>query len=756
MTGTVPSGPPTAAAAGFNRLLCTKLLPPRPWPGCMERPELTSVLSARAGPGRLTFVEAPAGWGKSTALAAWLRTVPGPAAWYSVDESDNDAVRFWSYVLAGLAGANEEGTGVGCRSGRLLAAPGTSVLDDVVPVLVNELCARTAAVTLVLNDYHRIRDPQIHATLGRLIEHLPPSLSLVVSSRFGPPSTWPINRLRAENILVEVGAEDLRFTRAQAAQLLTKEVCTPLSDADIDVLYDRTEGWPAGLHLAALSLQGCTDLHGLITAFSGTVRHITDYLMEEVLDRQPPPMRTFLRRTSILDRMCASLCDRVTDGDDASGQLHRAEQELQFLTVLDNEGSWFRYHHLIADVLQRELQHTEPELIPVLHRRAAAWHQEHGLAVDAVRHALAAEDVATACDFITTDYVQVANDGQLATVLGWFDAIGEPAVCSDTDLLAARAMTALIANDLSVAKSWIDLAVHADADAGGRSRADLGAKEALVQQFYSYACGDMGRALGWSREALRLIPQDQVWHDLSRSNAAFVDTRLNHFDEAVEGHLRTLAQADATNHHLLAVRAIGGLCKLFVLRGERDAAREWLDRADTDVRFRILDEHYQTHRRHLVHGWLELADGRPEVAEPPLTRAYQLVRRGSARLEHVEVLTTLARAREQLARDGDAAGLRAAADQILSTCPDPGHLLGPPAEDETAATHPRVPGPHPLTQRESTVLAVLATGATNAEIARRLYLSERTVEAHLRSIYHKIGVRSRSAATRYALDNNLT
>ena len=264
-----------------------------------------------------------------------------------------------------------------------------------------------------------------------------------------------------------------------------------------------------------------------------------------------------------------------------------------------------------------------------------------------------------------------------------------PAVRGDTKLLVARAMTALIANDLNVAKSWIDLAVSVDADAGGQFRADVSAKDALVQQLYSYARGDMGQALGWSREALRLIPQNQVWHDLSRSNAAFVDTRLGRFDEAVEGHLRTLAQADANNHHLLAVRAIGGLCKLFVLRGERDAAREWLDRAHNDVRFRILDEHYQTHRRHLVRGWLDLADGRPELAEPELTRAYQLVRRGSARLEYVEVLNTLARARERLARNGDAAGLRAAADQILSTCPDPGNLLGPPAEDETARAPPR-------------------------------------------------------------------
>ncbi|WP_433063238.1 LuxR C-terminal-related transcriptional regulator [Dactylosporangium sp. CS-033363] len=720
-------------------LLCTKLLAPRPWPGCLERPEPTRTLAARAGPGRLTFVEAPAGWGKSTALAAWVRTLPGAVAWYSVDESDNDVRRFWAYVLAGIGG------GLDCRSRRLLAAPGTSVLDDVVPALVNELCARAAPVTLVLDDYHLIDDPSIHASLERLIEHLPPTLSLVIGSRFGPPAAWPISRLRAEHVLVEVGPRDLRFTRAEAGGLLTQEICARLTDADVDLLYERTEGWPAGLHLAALSLQGCPDPHGLIAVFSGTVRHITDYLVGEVLDRQPPPLRTFLRRTSVLGRVCASLCDRVTGGDDAAGQLHRAERELQFMSALDNEGTWYRYHHCIADVLRRELERTEPELVPVLHRRAAAWHQEHGLPVEAVRHALAAGDLDAAGELIAADYFRVANDGHLATVLGWFEAVGEPAVRADTRLLGARAMTALIANDLSVAQCWIDLAVRADADAGGPSRADLGAKEALVRQFHSYSSGDMGRALDWSLEALGRIPPSEVWYELSRSNAAFVETRLGHVDEAIAGHRRTLSRAGETGHHLLAVRAIGGLCEAFALRGERDAAREWLERADRDERFALLDEHYQTHRRHLVRGWLELADGRAELAEPALTRAYQLVRRGSARPEYVEVLTNLACARDQLGRQDDAAGLRTAADQILSTCAHPGQLLKPP----TGARPP-------LTRREVTVLAVLATGASNGQIAQRLYLSDRTVEAHLRSIYHKLGVHSRSAATRYAVDNNLT
>jgi LuxR family maltose regulon positive regulatory protein len=722
----------------------------------LERTGLTNLLSARAGPGRLTLIEAPAGWGKSTALALWLRTMPSPGsfAWYSVDESDNDVNRFWAYVLASLTDAAD---GVGGRPGRLLAAPGTGVLDDVVPALINELSALTTPVTLVLDDFHLVSDPQIHATVGFLIQHLPASLRLVVSSRLGPPTAWPTSRLRGRNILVELGAEDLRLTRTEAAQLLTNELGGSLAAPDIDLLHERTEGWSAGLHLAALSLRGRPDVHGLITAFSGADRHIADYLMAEVLDRLPPRMRTFLRRTSILDRLCAALCDQVTDDEDAAEYLHQAEREQLFLIALDNERLWYRYHHLLADFLLRELQRTEPELIAVLHQRAAAWHQEHGLPIDAVRHSLAAGDVATASDLINADYFQVANDGHIATVLGWFDAIGDSTVRGDTRLLLARAMTAMVAGDLNDAKTWIDGAASApDADTSGQPRADLDAKTALVRQVHSYGSGDLGQALRWSQEALRRIPQDQAWYGTSLSFAALVHGRLGDYDETINAFRRCLALADATNHHLLAVRAVSALSQLYLHRGERDAAREWLDYADNDIRWRILDEHYLTFTRHFVRGWLDLAEGRLEIAEPELTRAYQLIRRGSFRLEYVEVLTALARAREQLDRRGEAAELRAAARHLLSTCPDPGRLLGLPAEDVNAATDRDVGNLNNLTQRELVVLGVLAEGLTNAQMARRLHLSQRTVAAHLRSIYHKIGAQSRSAATRYAIENNLT
>ena len=397
---------------------------------------------------------------------------------------------------------------------------------------------------------------------------------------------------------------------------------------------------------------------------------------------------------------------------------------------------------------------TDPQLIPVLHRRAAAWHQEHGLPVDAVRHALAAEDVATAGDLITTDYFQVANDGELSTVLGWFDAIGEPAVRGDTKLLVARAMTALIANDLNVAKSWIDLAVSVDADGGGQLRADVGAKDALVQQIYSYARGDMGQALDWSREALRLIPQNQVWYDLSRSNAAFVETRLGHFDEAVEGHLRTLAQADANNHHLLAVRAIGGLCKLFVLRGERDAAREWLDRAHNDVRFRILDEHYQTHRRHLVRGWLDLATaGRSSLnrSSPGPISWYAGARPGW----NTSKCSTRWPAH---ASDSPATATRPGYGprRIRFSAPVRIREVSRPPDETRRPPRTPVCSARTVTEREAGWCSRCRRRARRRGIRRDARPERTNREAHLRPDRRQDRSAERSAATRYALENNLT
>ncbi|HTJ34669.1 MAG TPA: LuxR C-terminal-related transcriptional regulator [Dactylosporangium sp.] len=742
---------PSVAPLGVSGLLLSKLVPPQLPPGHLPRAALIDRFSRLAAPGHLTVVEAPAGSGKSTLLALWARTTakPMPVAWYSCDESDNDPVRFWAYVAASL---EFSAGGVAARAGRMLTAPGTSLLGDVLPALINDLITRTDPLTLVIDDYDVISEPAIHETISFLVEHLPPSLNLVVVSRLQPPALWPTSRWRGRRILLELGPNDLRLTRAEAAELLAHELGEPLPVADVDVLYDRTEGWCAGVHLAALSLRNRPDVDDLVASFSGTEQHVADFLMTEVLDGQSQQMRTFLRRASVLDRLCAELCAHVTGAADALARLRRAEHDQLFLISLDNRGHWFRFHHLIRDVLRHELDQTEPDLVASLHRRAAEWHQAHGMAIEAVGQAIASEDLALAGRLVGADYFSMANGGRVATVLRWFDAI-EPVLHADHELLLARAMTAMIAGDADGALAWLDEA-RAAGEADQRVTDDVDGIIALVQQVRSYGRGSLQEARRWSQMALEQIGEDQVWYGTSLSFAALASYRLGDNEAAISDFRRCLARADASQYHVLAVRSMGGLAMLYLSCGDLPAAHHWVERAGHDSRWHLLDEHFQSFARHFVLGRFDLANGHPEQAEPRLRRANELVRRGPLRLEQVEVLAALAQACGELGHDRDAARFHKAGQQILDTCCSPGHLLGVDSGRlvTAAAGEPDLDG---LTERERTILAVLAEGLTNAQIARRLHVSDRTVASHLRSIYRKTGASNRGAATRYALDHRL-
>jgi LuxR family maltose regulon positive regulatory protein len=731
----------------YTPLLRNKLVAPQLWPGRLERPELVSRLAAGAGPGRLTFVGAPVGCGKTTLLALLTRTVVAPATWgwYTADPADNSVRSFWAYVLAALVDAAGEAAE---HAFRVLAAPGTTVLGDVLPALINDLTALSHPLALVIDDYDVITDPRIHRTVGFLVQHLPPTLSLIVSSRHRPPAEWRIGRLRGRNLLQELGPKDMRLTRAEAAGLLAREMGAPLPDADVDLLYDRTEGWCAGIHLAALSLRGRDDVHEHIASFSGTDRHIADYLMSELLDREPAATRTFLRRTSILERICAPLCDHLTGSGDAAGQLLRAECDQLFLVALDNRGMWFRFERLLRDILRRELDRTEPGLVPALHRRAAEWFQDVGMHTDAVRHAVAAGDSGMTRRLICDDYFRVASSGRVSTVVGWFEAIRDSILHADGGLLVARAMAALFNSDLDDALGWLDEAAGAAGD-DPRLRGSVEAKTALVRQIHAYCDGDTGAAARLSHDALKKLGRYDVWYGAALSHAACADMRLDNDDAALHAFRRCLARAEASGDHLLAVHAMGGIARVYYSRGELELAREWTGRVERDERWQKLDEHCLTYVRHFVGGRLDLADGRPEAAEPRLLRALELVRRGPYRIEQAEVLDALAETHERLSRPDDASSLRTEARRILSRCRDPGRLIVSPSALK------RVPAVAGLTEREVAVLRVLAEGLTNAQMARRLYVSERTVAAHLRAVYRKIGVANRSAATRYALAHHL-
>ena len=413
------AAPRRAAMSGQDVLLATKLHVPRPQPGFVPRPRLAEALSEGLAR-RLILVCAPAGSGKTALLADWAPSGNRPVAWLSLDAADNDPVRFWRHTVAALDRAHP---GIGERVGLLLGPPAPGSFEGLVTALINDLAAQPddGEVLLVLDDYHLIDAQPVHASLAFLLEHLPPGLHLVLASRADPP--LPLARLRAGGQLAELRTADLRFSAEEAAALLRESAGADLPAAAVAALAARTEGWVAGLRLAALSLASQADPAGFVAAFSGSHRYVLDYLTEEVLDRQQEELRTFLLETSLLERLSGGLCDAVTGRTDSRAMLERVERAGLFLVPLDEVRDWWRYHHLFADLLRARLQQQRPGRVVSLHRAAAAWCEDHGLADDAVRHALAAGDPAWAARLVERYADAFLLRSEDATLQRWLAAL---------------------------------------------------------------------------------------------------------------------------------------------------------------------------------------------------------------------------------------------------------------------------------------------------------------------------------------------
>jgi len=383
---------------------------------------------------RVTLISAAAGFGKTTLVSEWISTLtsdPSPsgrwtgmrAAWLSLDEGDNDPSRFISYFVAALqtikAGIGEE----------LLTALHTSQYqlpqaETILTALLNEIAVIPEHFLLILDDYHSIDSQSVDQALSFLIEHQPPQMHLVIATREDP--SLPLARLRVRGQLTELRATDLRFTPAEAAEFINRMMGLHLSDGDVAALESRTEGWIAGLQMAALSMQGREDIASFIQAFTGSHRFVLDYLAEEVLQRQPEHIRSFLLQTSVLDRFCVSLCNAVTTREDAKEILDTLERRNLFLIPLDDQRQWYRYHHLFAEVLQTHLLETQPEQVSSLHQQASVWYEGNGLRSDAIRHALAAKNFEGAAGLIELAW-PAAEEGSIqpATWLGWVKRLPE-------------------------------------------------------------------------------------------------------------------------------------------------------------------------------------------------------------------------------------------------------------------------------------------------------------------------------------------
>ena len=446
-------------------LLATKLHVPRPGPGVVSRPRLTGHLDEWLEQG-LVLVCAPAGYGKTVLLANWVRRRQRPVAWLSLDEGDNDPSRFWRYTVAAL---DRVRPGIGERVGPLLGPPTPPSFVGVVTALINELAAQTGddEAVLVLDDYHVIGSQPVHASLEFLLEHRPPGLRLVLASRADPP--LGLARLRVREQLAELRAAELRFTAEEAAALLRQLVAgadASLPDADVAALTARTEGWAAGLQLAGLSLRGQPDVAGFVADFTGSHRYVLDFLAEEVLECQPAEVRTFLLETSVLERLSGSLSDAVTGRSGGQELLEQVERAGLFLVPLDEVRGWWRFHHLFADLLRARLLEEQPAQVAQLHRNAAAWHQEHGLTEEAIRHAVAAGEMTWAGRLIERQFDTVSGlRGEGVTVQRWLAALPADLVQSRPRLLLAQAQLAAAAGRVETVERLVAAAERAHAGA---------------------------------------------------------------------------------------------------------------------------------------------------------------------------------------------------------------------------------------------------------------------------------------------------
>jgi LuxR family transcriptional regulator, maltose regulon positive regulatory protein len=405
-----------------KHLLLTKFYIPSMRPNQIIRPRLDDLLNGGLEK-TLILVSAPAGYGKSTLVSRWLKETGIPSAWLSLDAGDNDPVRFLRYLLTAL---QPVAPGAGGNFPDMLQGAQPNQFENVINLLTNELAASADQLVLVLDDFHLINSEAVINIVLYLIEHLPQHKHLALLTRIDPP--LPLSRLRVRNQLVDIRADQLRFTRDEMIAFLNGTMGLTLSAEDLAAMELRTEGWIAGLQLAALSMQTNRDVHGFVSAFTGSHHYIVDYLVEEVLRLQPKKVSDFLLQTSILDNMCGPLCECVIEAGperaaDGQAMLETLEKMNLFVIPLDNERRWYRYHHLFADVLRKRLEQQHPLQLSELHQHASRWYEQNGLIAEAINHALAGGDQDSAIRLIAQNGPILLIGGELNALSNWIKTI---------------------------------------------------------------------------------------------------------------------------------------------------------------------------------------------------------------------------------------------------------------------------------------------------------------------------------------------
>ena len=708
----------------MDRLLPVKLATPRAARQPIRRPRIVEILSG-ATRARLVLLSAPPGFGKTTALVDWLAASRTKSAWISLDETDNDPVRFLRYLWASVAklaaGAANPLEG-GAASGEALE-PGDPF------EVVGELAARLADCpdpsVLVLDDYHLVTSATVQRAVGLLVERLPAHVHLVIATRADP--ALPLARLRARGELLEVRAGDLRFTTDEAGAFFTNRIGLALGESDLETLVARTEGWPAVLQLAGLSLTGRLDIPGHVRDFAATHRHVLDYVVEEVLAGLPPETQAFLLRTSILDRLCGSLCEAVTGEPQGQARLEDLERANLMVVPLDDERRWYRYHALFAEILRARLGALHPGAVADLHARASAWHEAQGDDDEAISHALRSGDVERVSRIVAEASGRHVNAGELGTVRRWLEALPPDVIRDHAQLSASYAWCLVLGGQTDgVAERLADAerALADGRDGGPEMRPGIPTQLAMLRSLLAGLEGDSATAIAQARRAGELVPAGVPAQ--AAANLRGTATVLLALAHVRAGELE--AAARAYEEGLPDLRAGGNVMGLG--RGIADLAGIAITRGDPAGALRLCES--------------ELARRDAGISAAETASVWAALARARAELGQAQLADEAARRALELAtRTGDVPSARSAHATLARVAP----RLGGGAAASRPGGQGVIGGPvESLTDREIEVLRLVSLGRSNSQVASELFVTVGTVKSHLHTISGKLGAANRVEA----------
>ena len=737
---------PGLARPGADAAIESKLHVPgirREW---VERPRLVEELAA-ASSAKLILVDAPAGFGKTTLVAQWRSSAIERRrfAWVSLDSGDDDPGRLWWHVVSALERACPELDAQDLL--RALRTQDPAIADDVIPGLVARLAVLRSPVVLVLDDYHVIREHRCHDQLASLLAHLPARLQLVLITRADP--RLPLARLRTIGDMVEIRMPELRFTPLQAAALVHAVSGAELTAADLADLVERTEGWPAGIYLAALSLRGHPEPGAFVRQFTGNHRFVVDFLAEEVLGRQPAAIRQFLARTAILDRFCAPLCNAVAGSDNAADILDLLERENLFVVPLDDTRCWYRYHHLFAQVLTSQLVRDEPGIVPALHQRASAWYTASGWVDEAIAHILAAGDIPRSVELIARNWHAYVSVGRAGTVRAWMRLLTDDQIAAYPLAAHCAAWAAALSGEPESLRRWLTV-IETSRYAGPMpdGLVSLESSAALLRGLYGFDGLPVMRESARRATSLETDP-GSPWYTLARAAYGF-SLYLSGDLEAAEAVLEDAARSEACGT-LIGILALSTLSLIAAGRGDIPRAEDLADTARGLAARDDLSETPQASLAYTATGRVRAAQGRLPEARAEFEHAVWSRRRkpGMSPWATLEGMLGLAQVLLDLGENAAAGKLADEGQNVLAEFPDGVEVLQARLDGlrRQLMTRPRVASPGDmLTEREVAVLRLLRGSLSLREISQELYVSPNTVKTHAQAIYRKLGVSSRHDA----------